>query len=249
MSIGDKGSHLVLTDEIKESLEQLVAVYSNYISRYVEFMNNLIGMQRRVSTLRFERMTLIKYVKKLRFMNDILHSWKVELSGSSSNDGMTLREAIDPLGSYLIKLFEVLDLLNFYITQPLRGETISKTLNEDLVLSEETIECINETYRVYVKGIQWLVESIGGPSEGEDKKYPHLVMELVEFARKCAIEDGVDMTNSEDILLQDVAVVDSGEEFHELLCDWTSILGEKGTELKELFNQDSTKWASVTKKK
>ncbi|QEU59369.1 She2 [Kluyveromyces lactis] len=235
------GCQVAISKEILDAVLQLVSTYSNYISRYVDYLNNLIAVQRRVSTLRFERMTLIKYVKKLRFMADVLHSWSFE--GENDLIGKQLNEVIDPLGSYLIKVFEILDLLNFYITQPMRGETISKTLNEDLVVSEETIVCINDSYRIYIKGIQWLVESI---SE-RNGKCPHLALELIEFTRKCAIEDEVDFTASEDILLQDVAIVELEEEYVDLLHDWSAILVQKQTEMKELFSEDSKRWASITK--
>ncbi|CDO95923.1 unnamed protein product [Kluyveromyces dobzhanskii CBS 2104] len=232
---------LAISEKILESVLELVSTYSHYISRYVDYLNSLIAVQRRASSLRFERVTLIKYVKKLRFMADALHNWSFDdVNGLS---GKQLKEVINPLGSYLIKVFEIVDLLNFYISQPMRGETISKTLNESLVVSEATIVCINDTYRIYIKGIQWLIESI----TEDNRRHPHLSMELIEFTRKCAIEDEVDFTASEDILLQDVALVESEDEYIELLHDWSLILMQKQAELWELFNNDSSKWTAVAK--
>ena len=67
------GEKLLISKEILQSVDEIKKVYFTYISHYIDYLNGIISLQRRVSTLRFERMTLIKYVKKLRFLNEMLH--------------------------------------------------------------------------------------------------------------------------------------------------------------------------------
>lgn len=224
---------LLVTEELLRSIRQILTVYSSYISHYIDYLNGLISVQRRVSTLRFERMTLIKYVKKLRFLNEKLHGWDFP----TELDKTALHELMDPLASYLVRVLEILDLLNFYVSQPLKSETISKTLNENLVVGDKTVDAINETYRLFIKCVQWMVES-----QPQQVNQSSLAIELIQFTRKCAIEDGVKLEDSMDILLQDVALVENSGEYAQLLSDWADILMEKQSVLNEIFAEDMKSW-------
>lgn len=232
------GEKLLISKEILQSVDEIKKVYFTYISHYIDYLNGIISLQRRVSTLRFERMTLIKYVKKLRFLNEMLHSYNLE----KHLVGEPLDTTMGKFGSNLIKIMEILDLLNFYISQPLKGETISKTLNNDLVVSDETIETINDVYRIFIKCIQWMLEATGKHQED-----PLSGIELIEFTKKCAIEDDVDFDEDGDILLQEVGLVESSAEYGNLLSDWALVLAEKEGSLNAMFTNDSKAWAAKFK--
>ncbi|SCV00454.1 LAMI_0G05160g1_1 [Lachancea mirantina] len=221
---------LAISPEIAQLLTNAARRFSRYISLYVDVLNKYIGYQRRVSTLRFERATLIKYVKKLRFLNE--HLIDVEFSEWIGND---LASTAASLGTYLIRCLEILDLLNFYLTQSLRNETISKTLNENLVFSGECIVVMETTYQHYVKFTQWMLESLG--LEDQD-----LTIEVIQFARKCAKEDEVDLEKTDDILLQEVDRVRDADEYHELLKEWDQVLLDRLQLLREDFDAESDRW-------
>lgn len=220
-----------MNESLAKSLQVIAQTHSNYISSYIDLLNKYIGYQRRVSTLRFERSTLIKYVKKLRFFNEYLFELELEKSGS-------LRETIAPLASFLIRYLELVDILNYYLTQSLKNEIISKTLNERLVLSNECIALIDNTYRHFVKFTQWMVESL-------EMTQQDLQIEVVQFARRCATEDGINVEESDDILLQEVAVVSDEEEYQHLLEEWSHLLMEKYLILHKSYDDTVSHWHEV----
>lgn len=228
-------SNFELTPEVEEGLNLVVQYHSCYISSYIEILNKIIGYQRKISTLRFERATLIKYVKKLRFLNDFYHNWETY---KSELNNQSLFDRIRSLGSFAIRYLELLDILNYYVTQSLKNETISKTLNYDLILTDDTIANMDDTYRMFVKFTQWMVESL-------ELNQSDLTLEIVQFTRKCAFEDGVDLEDTNDILLQEVALVADSQEYGSLLTDWSIILDENLRKLQTSFDIEVDRWSNL----
>lgn len=230
-----KRSNLTTNDKVLNSLQSAAQSYSDYLCSYIDALNKYISHQRRVSTLRFERATLIKYVKKLRFFNEELARLDLieYFSGQAS-----LRTVISSLASFFIRCLEVVDLLNYYLTQALKNETISKTLNRDLVVSESCVVFIENTYRHFVKFTQWMLEAV-------DIRDPTLTVEVLEFAKKCAREDGLDTEDTDDILLQEVGIVSNVSEYQHLLDEWCLVLSEQLATLTKTLEIESTRWSDV----
>ncbi|SMN18847.1 similar to Saccharomyces cerevisiae YKL130C SHE2 RNA-binding protein that binds specific mRNAs and interacts with She3p [Maudiozyma saulgeensis] len=224
-----------VTDEIINSLGKILQVYSDYLSSHIHILNKFISHMRRVSTLRFERTTLIKYVKKLRFFNDVLIEYDLSQLPKYNDNIGGLREGIKPIGMYLEKILETLDLMNFYLTQSLQKEIISKTLNEDLTLTESSIIAIDDTYNHFVKYTQWMIESLGIKNE-------LLQLEVIKFALKCAEEDGTDMEETENIFLHQVMPVNDEYEYASITDQWASVLEGKLDVLKKEYSMLAEKW-------
>ncbi|CAR22484.1 She2p [Lachancea thermotolerans CBS 6340] len=222
-------------ENVLKSLQLAIQSYSNYLSSYIDALNKYISHQRRVSTLRFERATLIKYVKKLRFFNEELMSMDMV---QQYRGGNLIKTAVCSLASFFIRCLEVMDLLNYYLTQSLKNETISKTLNRDLVVSEDCVVFLESTYRHYVKFTQWMLEAL-------DIHDATLTVEVLQFARKCAKEDGLDLEETDDILLQEVGVVSSASEYQELLDEWCLVLSEQYMGLTKAFEAETTRWSEI----
>lgn len=214
--------------------QDISSMFSRYISNYVHFLNKFIGHLRRVGSLKFERTALIKFVKKLRFLHESLISFNVTTGIADPSSG-DLRQANVPLASFCLKCLELMDVLNFYLTQPLQKEIISKTLNTDLTLSEDCIAGIEDTYNHFVKYTQWTIESLGIDD-------PLLHIEVVQFARKCAVEDNINMEETGDIFLQEVETVDDEEEYVNLSSEWTNVLGSKLDTLQVYYDDVMMHW-------
>ncbi|QLL30551.1 hypothetical protein HG536_0A03690 [Torulaspora globosa] len=214
--------------------QDISRMFTRYMSNYVHFLNKFIGHMRRVGSLRFERMTLIKFVKKLRFLHESLTNFEVG-SGIIHPEDADLKTANVPLASFCLKCLELLDVLNFYLTQPLQKEIISKTLNSNLTLSEDCIAGIEDTYNHFVKYTQWTIEALGIDD-------PLLHIEVVQFARKCALEDNVNVEESSDIFLQEVETVEDAEEYGNLSMEWTNVLGSKLDTLQVYYDDVMMHW-------
>lgn len=152
--------------------------------------------------------------------------------------GNLIKTAVCSLASFFIRCLEVMDLLNYYLTQSLKNETISKTLNRDLVVSEDCVVFLESTYRHYVKFTQWMLEAL-------DIHDATLTVEVLQFARKCAKEDGLDLEETDDILLQEVGVVSSASEYQELLDEWCLVLSEQYMGLTKAFEAETTRWSEI----
>lgn len=224
---------------IVDTLQKISNIISKYLSNYVHFLNKFIGHLRRVSSLRFERTTLIKYVKKLRFFNDVLNSYDIF---EDLEENTPLVDIIKPLASFYLKCMELLDVLNFYLTQPLQKEILSKTLNSDLNLPNECVFAIEDAYNHFIKFTQWMVESLMIVN-------PLLQIEVVQFTIKCAIEDNVDMDDTNDIFLQEVVPVVDAEEYDHLSKEWALLLYRKMATLENDFNDVLANWQSKFEKK
>ncbi|CCC66988.1 hypothetical protein NCAS_0A04300 [Naumovozyma castellii] len=222
---------LYITEDIVVALTKAIELHSVYFSNHINILNKFIGHLRKVSTLRFERTTLIKFVKKLRFFNDSLLKFDI----SSYLVEEDLSALLIPLGSFFIKCLETFDLLNYYFTQSLQKEIIAKTLNTNLNLSTDTIIIMDDTYNHFIKFSQWLIESL-------ELESPLLNMEIIEFSRKCAIEDGTQQEETDNIFLQEVVPVDDEEEFESLANQWTQILEQKLEILQEEFEETASNW-------
>lgn len=233
---------LEATEEVLKILGQHIEVFSKYLSCYIHALNKFIGFLRKVSSLRFERTVLIKYVKKLRFINDSLTCYTFADENSLVIQHGQLQDAVKPLASFLLKSIELLDLLNYFLTQPLQKEIISKTLNNDLNLSEECVVSIEDTYNHFVKFAQWMVESL-------QIENTFFQIEVVQFTKKCAVEDGVDLENTDNIFLQQVVPVADTEEYESIAEEWAHILTEKTLQLEDSFNENVTNWQTKFEKK
>lgn len=232
---------LELTPEVLGILKGHTTVFSKYLSCYIHTLNKFIGFLRKVSSLRFERTALIKYVKKLRFINDSLTAYNFDAEFSDPYN-THLDEAVKPLASFLLKSIELLDLLNYFLTQPLQKEIISKTLNNELTLSEECIVAVEDTYNHFVKFAQWMIESL-------QIENTFFQIEVVQFTRKCAIEDGIDLENTDNIFLQEVVPVADTEEYEVIAEEWAHILDDKTLNLEAKFNENVINWQNKFDKK
>ncbi|SCV01628.1 LAME_0G17480g1_1 [Lachancea meyersii CBS 8951] len=219
-----------------QHLENASNAFSEYLTAYIETLNKYIGHQRRVSTLRFERATLIKHVKKLRFFNEQLATGDLWQDNRYRNGNLGF--VVSSLASFFIRCLEVVDLLNYYLTQALKNETISKTLNNDLVVSDLCIAVIENSYRHYVKYTQWMLEAI-------NLHDPTLTIEVLQFARKCAKEDGLNVEETDDILLQEVDIVGDIHEYRYLLDEWCMVLSVQRQELTRVFELETERWSQV----
>lgn len=226
---------LQVTEESITSLTQILQIFSEYLSNHIHVLNKYISHIRRVSTLRFERTTLIKYVKKLRFFNDVLIEYDVSQITKYNNRSGGLPEAIKPIAMYLEKILEVLDLMNFYLTQSLQKEIISKTLNDDLTFTKSSIIAIDDTYNHFVKYTQWMVESLGHKNE-------LVQLEVIKFALKCAEEDGTNLEETDNIFLQQVIPVSDEYEYATLTAQWAGVLEMKLDTLKNEYGLLAEKW-------
>lgn len=235
-----KDKDIKVTPGTCELVEQILALLSRYLSSYIHVLNKFISHLRRVATLRFERTTLIKFVKKLRFYNDCVLSYNAsEFINEGKNELDPEADSFDkvilPIASMFVKCVETFDLLNYYLTQSLQKEILSKTLNEDLTLTAESILAIDDTYNHFVKFSQWMIESLRIGSNLLD-------LEVVQFAIKCADEDGTNIGETDNIFLQEILPVNSEEEFQTLSAAWHSILDGKLGALDEGFDVVATKW-------
>ncbi|SCU92411.1 LAFA_0F10242g1_1 [Lachancea sp. 'fantastica'] len=217
-------------------LQNASNAFSEYLNAYIEALNKYIGHQRRVSTLRFERATLIKHVKKLRFFNEQLVA--MNLSQEERFQDNSLELVVSSFGSFFIRCLEVIDLLNYYLTQALKNETISKTLNKDLVVSDPCIVVIENVYRHFVKFTQWMLEAI-------NLHDATLTIEVLQFARKCAQEDGIDTEETSDILLQEVGIVEDTFEYTLLLEEWCMVLDGQHEDLTRAFDLETERWSQI----
>ncbi|CCF57946.1 hypothetical protein KAFR_0D02980 [Kazachstania africana CBS 2517] len=222
---------LSMTREIVDALSQIIPLFSKYLSSYIHLLNKFISHLRRVASLRYERTTLIKYVKKLRYFNDMLLEYDI----SETLNYVSLSDGIKPIASHFSKILEALDLLNFYFTQSLQKEIISKTLNFELTLADSCILAIDDAYNHFVKYTQWMVESIGAGSQFLD-------LEVVRFALKCAEEDETDLTETDNIFLQEVIEVNDEREYEHVTKQWGNVLKEKMVTLETEYTSTATKW-------
>ncbi|EDO19617.1 hypothetical protein Kpol_1018p156 [Vanderwaltozyma polyspora DSM 70294] len=225
---------------LKDIFEQIKEVFSTYISSYVHILNKFIGILRKVSTMRFERSTLIKYVKKLRFFNETLLNYEFPLLTSS--DITTVRLQVKAIGSFFIKFLEMQDILNYYLTQSVQNEVISKTLNYKLNFPDAAIERIEDSYNHFVKFTQWMMQSLLIDDELSQ-------IEVIQFSIKCAVEDNVDLTQTTNIFLQEVAPVESLAEYMELSEEWVAILKDLIARMENEFSLAVVQWTEATEKK
>ncbi|CCK68284.1 She2p KNAG_0A06230 [Huiozyma naganishii CBS 8797] len=227
---------LVINEDIALTLERAIGTFSNYLSGNIHVLNKFIGHLRRVGVLKYERTTIIKFVKKLRFFNDTLLQYKQSLF-NEVKIGTSLTQSVIPVGSFFIKALEVMDLLNFFFTQSLQREIISKTLNFDLTLEESCILTIEDAYNHFVKYTQWMLESLGQTDI-------LLRLEVITFALKCAEQDdGVEQeVNTDNIFLQEVIVVEDEQQYNELAGAWDSVLRDKISALESELLKASNDW-------
>lgn len=225
---------LVMTPDITEALYDIIDIFSTYISSYIHLLNKFISHLRRVGSMKYERTMLIKYVKKFRFFNDSLVAYKENMSVFNW-EGDSLRISIAPLMNMFVKVLEILDLLNFYFTQALQKELISKTLNFDLTLSDECKISIEDTYNHFAKYAQWSFGSLG----------TQLLLgqlEVINFALKCAEENEEDVAESDNIFLHDVELSTSEEDYAFVTKGWSNVLNNKIALLESQFSQMAIKW-------
>lgn len=225
---------LVMTPEITEALYEIIDIFSTYISSYIHLLNKFISHLRRVGSMKYERTMLIKYVKKFRFFNDSLVTYKENMS-IFNWDGESLRISIAPLMNMFVKILEVLDLLNFYFTQALQKEIVSKTLNFDLTLSDECKISIEDTYNHFAKYVQWSFGSLG-------TQLLLAQLEVINFAMKCAEENDEDAAESDNIFLHDVELSTSEEDYTFVTQGWSNVLNNKIALLESQFSQMAIKW-------
>ncbi|EDO14749.1 hypothetical protein Kpol_297p10 [Vanderwaltozyma polyspora DSM 70294] len=182
----------LLTKDIENALKELIPLFKKYISVNVQLLNDYILVLKRASCLKNERIALIKFVKKLRFFSQSLHRTMFFDDLHSRKDD-SLLHCVGIIGAYFVKCLETLDLLYFFLTKPLQTEILSKTLNEKLILKDSTVVNLEDTFSYFVKFTQWLLESLG-------LNDPLYQIEIIHFSVKYAVEEGIDIDDTEDIL-------------------------------------------------
>lgn len=235
---------LVVTDDLQFAFESIIEAFSKYLSLYIHVLNRFINHLRRVGSLKYERTNLIKFVKKLRHFNDTLQMIQNNIY-EDAHVSDPLEKSIVYMASNFVKLLEVIDLLNFIFTSSLQKEIISKTLNFDLTLCEECISSIEDTYKVFVKYTQWMVESIGVEN-------PSIQLEVVSTALKYAAEDQENENydgETDNIFVQEIMEVEDSIEYLKLTHDWDIILRSHIKRLETEFDDAANKWQEKFGKK
>ncbi|CCE64126.1 hypothetical protein TPHA_0G02873 [Tetrapisispora phaffii CBS 4417] len=232
---------LELTPELHSIFMEIKDLFSVYISSYVHVLNKFIGILRKISTLRFERSTLIKYVKKLRFYNDRLSNFEFS-DPANAECSVPVESVVREISAFYLKVLETIDILNYYLTRSLQSEIVSKTLNFNLTLPDDTISRIEESYNCFIKFVQWMMESISINDE-------LLQIEIIQFSLKCAIEDNVDLEETDNIFLTEVTPVEDIEEYETLALQWSEVLSGSISALTNQFDQSVVVWIENSEKK
>ena len=235
---------LVVTDDLQFAFESIIEAFSKYLSLYIHVLNRFINHLRRVGSLKYERTNLIKFVKKLRHFNDTLQIIQNNIY-EDAHVGDPLGKSVVYMATNFVKILEVIDLLNFIFTSSLQKEIVSKTLNFDLTLSEECISSIEDTYKVFVKYTQWMLESIG-------VEMPSTQLEVVSTALKYAAEDQENENfdgETDNIFVQEIMEVKDSIEYLSLTTDWDAILRTHMKRLETEFDNMADKWQEKFGKK
>lgn len=235
---------LVITEDIQFALGSILNTFSQYLSSQIHVLNKFISHLRRVGALTYERTNLIKFVKKLRYFNDCLQYSKNTIF-QDTHIGDPLEAAVVPIASEFAKILEIMDLLKFVFTNSLQKEIISKTLNFDLTISDECIEVIEDTYKIFVKYTQWMLESI-------DAQTNLTCLEVVSSALKFAAEDQEDADNggeTDNIFVQEIIQVGNSVEYCTLTADWDKVLRAKLIGLEIQFENATANWQEKFAKK
>ncbi|AMD21797.1 HFL059Cp [Eremothecium sinecaudum] len=228
---------LFITEKILGLTKDVVSKHDAYLDCYIRLLNGYINTQRKAKTLVNERTCLIKYVKKLRFLERYLSSYEPD----NSLIGDQLQRLVAQLASFFIRYLEIIDLLNYYLSQALKKEIIAKTLNTDLVLDSTCITIMDKTFLLYVKFVQWFVESCSPVVEND------LTIEIIQFTKMCALDEP-DEQDSDNILLQEVEFVTSSEEFEKHLVKWCDLLDQQCKEVRAAFDTNIEKFFQLTYK-
>lgn len=215
--------------DLRATLGKNIDVFIRFIDTYIGFFNKFIGFLRRQQCLRFERSNLIKYTKKMRFIANSLASFKIKLEENNLHNVNNINQTISLVGSQYLKYMEILDLLCYYLTQPLKNEIMSKLLNQNYILKQECINIFEDTNNHMLKFVQWFMESLNIDSAFYKD-------EVIQFSKKWAEEDGVDLESTANIFLQDIIEIEDENEYNELLLQWTDILEVKIAVLESNFD-------------
>ncbi|CAL9728410.1 SWI5-dependent HO expression protein 2 [Monosporozyma unispora] len=235
---------LVITDDIQFALESILDTFSQYLSSHIHVLNKFISHLRRVGALKYERTNLIKFVKKLRYFNDSLQISKDTIF-QDTHVGDHLESGVVPIASDFVKILEVIDLLKFIFTNSLQKEIISKTLNFDLTINEDCIQTIEDTFKIFVKYTQWMLESI-------DAQTNLTRLEVVSSALKFAAEDQEDDDNegeTDNIFVQEIIQVQDSLEYCALTTDWDNLLRARLNDLEIQFEATAANWQDKFGKK
>ncbi|OBA28743.1 hypothetical protein HANVADRAFT_51208 [Hanseniaspora valbyensis NRRL Y-1626] len=132
------------------------------------------------------------------------------------------------IGSILIrivtsntKLLELIEILNFIITNSLKNEIMSKTLNEKLLISDELNTTISHVYCIFIKFNQWIIEALK-----IDNSNGNLDIELLELVGKNDTNNNMHIKLSEDdeLLLQEVDECVDISEFNTIIWQWCDVI-------------------------
>lgn len=241
--MSEQGENFIeATTGVVESMDKVAKIFSAYLSSYIHVLNKYINNLRRVTSLKNERSVMIKYVKKLRFYNDTLLSTDMRmLQANYAGEAPDLAENIETFIGYMVKVVETVDLLNYFLTQPMQKEVIAKTLNYDLGFPNEVVPVIEDTYNYFVKFTQWAAESLSIDN-------PFLAIEIVEFTLRCAEEDNEGFEDTDNIFLQEVIPVTSSEEYEQVASQWSDVLAEKLDALNIEFEKITDNWHKLYNK-
>ncbi|KAL6926105.1 hypothetical protein ACO0SA_002429 [Hanseniaspora valbyensis] len=119
------------------------------------------------------------------------------------------------------KLLELIEILNFIITNSLKNEIMSKTLNEKLLISDELNTTISHVYCIFIKFNQWMIEALK-----IDNSNGNLDIELLELVVKNDTNNNMHIKLSEDdeLLLQEVDECVDISEFNTIIWQWCDVI-------------------------
>ena len=229
--------NFVLNESLLESLQEMITAHSCYLSEYINLLNRYINFIKKVSSLKNERASLIKFVKKLRYLNNYytFNEKIVVLAEDEQLEDIPLIPIIRRVCSYNIKVLEILDILNFQVTQSIKNEILSKTLNYNIIFDDQFVKIMEDTFRVFIKFNQWMFESLEITGCDMNALDSSLSIDLIDVATKCALDDGIDLEQSSDIILQQVETCSTEEEYLITMNEWIDIIKQN----LQKFNTDA----------
>ncbi|XBW37231.1 hypothetical protein QEN19_002814 [Hanseniaspora menglaensis] len=132
------------------------------------------------------------------------------------------------------KLLEVIEILNFVITNTLKNEVMSKTLNENLTISDNLNKTMSHVYCIFVKFNQWITEAL--KLENSNGNMDNELLELV--LRNETNNTGNNILSEDDeLLLQEIDECQNVGEFNQIVWQWCDIIRN----LLRKFDEDITK--------
>lgn len=161
-------------------------------------------------------------LQELQAEKDLIQKIAIEaLDEEGFQSGASVGSILTRIVTSNCKLLEVIEILNFLLTNFLKNEINSKTLNEKLVLSEEINKTMSHVYCIFIKFNQWIIEALK-----LDNINGNLDIELLEMVIKNDVNSNINIQLSEDdaLLLQEVDECVDVSEFSTIVWQWCDVI-------------------------